>query len=265
MSHAPAPGTDDSRSPAFRWQAFALHLALSLVACGALALLVRHWYPGYLFTIDGGWQTLRITLVAGLLIGPPLTLLVANPRKARHLLRLDFSLIALAQTLVLAGGAWVAWEQRPYAVIWVDGTFYSRPASAFHDAPAAREKIAQITDQRPAWITIDLPADPYARDAYIRKAMQQNSSVEFQPELYRKFSASSSPVVAAARKLAARRLPQHTVAALAATGIAPEQLNEGRYLLVPAKSRYGRCTLIINSDNTVMHTIFTSTTGGSNK
>lgn len=238
-----------SRSPLFRWQAFAVHLGLTLVVLGALALLTLHWFPGYLFELDGGLQALQVTVGVGLVLGPLLTLLVASPTKARHLLRLDFSLIALAQALALGWGTWMAWDNRPCAVIWVDGTLYSRPCSAFADEPAAREKIAQLTADRPAWIAIDLPTDPFARDRYIKEAMARNSSVEFEPGLYTAFSPASPAVRAASRKLAEKGLIPGDREQLLAGGTTMEALLAGERLLLPAKSRYGRYFLVMDAQS----------------
>lgn len=237
------------RSPLFRWQAFAVHLGLTLVVLGVLVLVLLRWFPGYLFELDGGLQALQVIVGVGLVIGPLLTLLVASPTKARHLLRLDFSLIALAQALALGWGTWMAWEHRPLAVIWVDGTLYSRPASAFANEPAAREKIAQLTADRPAWIAIDLPADPFARERHLRVAMARNSSVEFEPGLYTAFSPASPAVRAASRKLAEKGLNAEDRQRLLAGGTTMEALLAGDRLLLPAKSRYGRYFLVMDAQS----------------
>lgn len=238
-----------TRSPLFRWQAFAIHLGLTLVVLGTLALLLLRWFPGYLFELDGGLQALQVIVGVGLVIGPLLTLLVASPTKARHLLRLDFSLIALAQVLALGWGTWMAWEHRPWAVIWVDGTLYSRPASAFTNEPAAREKISQLTADRPAWIAIDLPTDPFARDRYIKEALARNSSVEFEPGLYTAFAPASPAVRAASRKLAEKGLSVEVREQLLAGGTTVEALLAGERLLLPAKSRYGNYFLVMDAQS----------------
>ncbi|MFZ5722378.1 MAG: hypothetical protein ACOY33_01835 [Pseudomonadota bacterium] len=246
MSSAPGPVSE--RPPGFRHLSVLIHLGLTLIVLGLLALVILDWFPGYLFVADGGWQALFLLSGTALVLGPMLTWLVANPAKPRHLLWLDLSLIAGLQLLALAAGAWLIREQRPCAVFWVDGTLYSRPWSAFADEPAARQRIAQLTEQQPAWIAIDMPADPFAREPLIRNALRNRSSVEFNASLYIPFSTTLPQVRAAARKLAGKPLPPDLAAGLAAAGIAPETLREGRLLLLPARSRYGNGHLVLEPE-----------------
>ncbi|MEL7399989.1 MAG: hypothetical protein AAFN68_05375, partial [Pseudomonadota bacterium] len=86
-----------------RFQAFIIHLGLSLVIFAVLLLLImQFWYPGFLFTTSGGWDAVRLIIGVDLILGPLLTLLVFNPNKAS--LKKDLSVIALVQTLALAWG-----------------------------------------------------------------------------------------------------------------------------------------------------------------
>lgn len=183
-SSAPAP-EETGRSPRFRWRAFGVHLAISLVILAALLyVLFAYWFPGYLFDTDGGWQALRIIAGIDIVLGPLLTLVVSHPGKPRAMLRKDYTVIGIVQVLALVAGTWIAWDSRPYAVIWYDDAFHSLPYGAFADEPAAHEWIA-ARGQAPLMLSAELPTDPFLRSEYLEAALKRKSSAMFDARLYR--------------------------------------------------------------------------------
>ena len=65
-----------------RIKAFLIHLGISAVIFFILLyLIIFHWYPGFLFTADGGWQGVRIIAAVDLVLGPLLTLVVYKAGK----------------------------------------------------------------------------------------------------------------------------------------------------------------------------------------
>lgn len=182
-------GTADTRTatrPAsFRWKAFAIHLALSLVVLGVLLyLLFVHWFPGYLFDTDGGWQALRVIAGVDIVLGPMLTLIAANPSKSTRELRQDFSLIALVQVCALSAGTWLAWDNRPWAMLWYDGMVYSMPWSAMRDEPQAVARIRELSPLSPHWVTVNLPLDPQQRGIALARARDRGTDPLFDPSFY---------------------------------------------------------------------------------
>lgn len=182
-------GTADTRTatrPAsFRWKAFAIHLALSLVVLGFLLyLLFVHWFPGYLFDTDGGWQALRVIAGVDIVLGPLLTLIAANPAKSTRELRQDFSLIALVQVCALSAGTWLAWDNRPWAMLWYDGMVYAMPWSAMRDEPRAVARIEELSPESPHWVTVNLPFDPQARGDALARARASGTDPLFDPSFY---------------------------------------------------------------------------------
>ncbi len=60
-----------------RYQAFGLHLGISFLIFMILAsIIIFFWYPGFLFSTDGGWQGIRLIAGVDLVIGPFLTLMI---------------------------------------------------------------------------------------------------------------------------------------------------------------------------------------------
>ena len=98
----------------FRLTAFGLHLAGSAsVLTLILGALYLGWYrwPGWYLT--GVVHVLGILILVDLVIGPALTLIIANPLKARRALVRDVAVIATAQMVALVYGASTLWHGRP--------------------------------------------------------------------------------------------------------------------------------------------------------
>lgn len=98
----------------FRLRAFALHLGASAsVLTLVLACLYLGWYrwPGWY--LSGAMSVLAVLCLVDLALGPCLTLVVANPHKARNTLKRDIVIIAVVQVVALIYGATTLWTGRP--------------------------------------------------------------------------------------------------------------------------------------------------------
>ena len=104
--------------------AFLIHLGLSSLAVGVLAvLMIQLWYPPPFFMFDGGWQVLRIVLLVDVVVGPLLTLVVFNRSKPE--LKRDLTIIGAVQIAAFAYGAWVMHAYRPAYIVFAERAFYS--------------------------------------------------------------------------------------------------------------------------------------------
>ena len=107
-----------------RWQAFAIHFALSaLVFAILVALMVVWWFPGELFLLDGGWQGLKLVAIVDLVLGPALTLVLWNPKKPS--LVFDICVVAAFQIAALAYGFVTTYDQLTVAMVFTESTFVS--------------------------------------------------------------------------------------------------------------------------------------------
>jgi hypothetical protein len=166
--------TDAGARPPFPWgQKFAatgLHLLLSVVAVGALLLLVtRLWYPEFLFRTDGGWQGLRIVILVDLVLGPLLTFVVY--RRGKKGLLTDLVLIGLMQAAALLGGAWVVHAERPLALVLHEGRVYSITADDYRDAGVPVPSLHGLAARPPDYLVAVPPESPVeqspVRTAYL--------------------------------------------------------------------------------------------------
>lgn len=105
-----------------RYQAFAVHMAISLVIFFILLVCItQYWYPGILFDTGNGWKAIGMIVGIDLVLGPLLTLIVFNHNKSS--LKLDLAIIALVQTAALAYGSWTIHQTRPVAIAFVNKSF----------------------------------------------------------------------------------------------------------------------------------------------
>jgi hypothetical protein len=145
-----------------RHRAFLIHLGISLTIFGVLShLVVNVWYPGFFFQTDGGWQGLRLLLGVDLVLGPILTLIVYRAGKPG--LRFDLTVIGIVQLTCLAAGVWIVHGERPLAIVYIDGSFYSVTAQSFKEVNAPIPNLDELPGRYPKWISVKLPTDPEAQ------------------------------------------------------------------------------------------------------
>lgn len=169
-----------------RWQAFAIHLGISLLIFGLLASLVLFaWYPDFFFTTDGGWQGIRIIGLVDLVLGPLLTLVVYRAGKPG--LKLDLTLIGIFQGICLTLGTYVVYSERPLALVYSDGQFNSLTADEFQAIEIDPSILQEFPGRTPQWLMVALPEDPVVQSAVRRDAMQSKTSTALLVDYYQPF------------------------------------------------------------------------------
>ena len=144
-----------------RWQAFASHLALSLlIFLALLSLIVFVWFPGDLIHA-GGWNGIKIVAGIDLALGPLLTLIVFNPKKKS--LPFDLAVIGTIQFLALGYGVWIINNERPHTVVLsheglhiisradsiepLGSRLFSPPHARFMDVPPSLDTAQDIASK----------------------------------------------------------------------------------------------------------------------
>ncbi len=161
----------------FRLTAFGLHLlgsacALSLVL-GGLYLGWYHWPGWYLTAVT---QILIIVGLVDLGLGPTLTLIIANPKKPRHVLARDIAIIAAVQLAALIYGATTLWHGRPLYY-----TFSANRLETVQASDLENEEIALARQQNPSfaphwyslprWVWAPLPQDSDKAAAIVKSTV----------------------------------------------------------------------------------------------
>jgi hypothetical protein len=147
----------------FRLSAFGLHLLGSATALTlVLGSLYLGWYrwPGWY--LSSALHVIGILVLVDVVIGPTLTLVVANPTKSRRSLTRDIGTIVAVQLVALAYGALTLWGGRPLYYTYSGDRLEMVQASdieADEVARAQRENpaLAPHWYSVPRWIWAPLP------------------------------------------------------------------------------------------------------------
>ncbi|MCI5106056.1 MAG: hypothetical protein MRY76_05035 [Pseudomonadales bacterium] len=167
-----------------RWQAFALHFGISvLVFLLLLAIILVFWYPGILFSIDGGWTGLRIVIAVDLVLGPLLTLIVFKPGKPG--LKFDLTCIGLFQAVCLSAGMWIVWNERPVALVLAYDTLYSLAAGDFENYGKDPALLDAFPGSFPKLLYTELPENDISADIVSIRSQFIGDPLFMQTERYR--------------------------------------------------------------------------------
>lgn len=182
-----------------RWKATAIHFSLSLIVfLLLLAVILLVWYPGILFSVDGGWTGLRILIGVDLVLGPLLTLIVF--RSGKPGLKFDLSCIALAQTVCLAIGMWIVYNERPIALVMAYDTFYSLAAQEFDEYGKDASILENFPGSKPMLLYTELPENEVGADIANVRSQFIGDPLYIQTDKYRAISQSNLPTEAIFRR-----------------------------------------------------------------
>ncbi len=129
------------------------------------------WYPEFFYSIDGGWEGMRIIIGVDLVLGPVLTLMVFRAGKPG--LKFDLTIIGLFQGICLLAGVYIVYIERPLYFVYYEEHFYSTNAGTFERfklrAPDVESRFADV----PAKVFALLP-DNAIEEADVRKLLYQD-------------------------------------------------------------------------------------------
>lgn len=172
-----------------RWRAFALHLLLSVLVIGVIALgLFYIWYPPHLLGFAKAGELFALIAGVDVVAGPLLTLIVYKAGKKS--LKFDLTVIGLLQALFLAYGVHTAWVSRPVFIVGAIDRFQVVFANEI-----AAEELAEARPpyDRLPWFGADLvgaslPDDPEQRSRAL-DLMLAGRDIDKRPSVYSPFEA----------------------------------------------------------------------------
>jgi hypothetical protein len=175
----------------FRLTAFGLHLSGSATALTlVLGALWLGWYrwPGWY--LASALRVVGIVVMLDLVLGPTLTLIVANPAKLRTELARDIAVIVAVQLIALAYGGMTLWRGRPlYYTFSVDRLELVQASDLKPGdiAIARRENpaLAPFWYSRPRWIWAPLPENPEEAQKIAAGAVLGGTDVIQMPRYFR--------------------------------------------------------------------------------
>jgi hypothetical protein len=175
----------------FRLKAFSLHLLSSTVVLTLmLGCLYFGWYrwPGWYLT-----DVTRVVLVmvcVDVVLGPTLTLIIANQKKSRRELTRDIGIIVAVQLCALGYGSVSLWNGRPLYYAFSENVLQLVQA---YDIDANEAKLGRQQNPAlaphwyslPRWIWAPLPQDPGERDKILKAAISGGDDVISMPRYFK--------------------------------------------------------------------------------
>ncbi len=178
--------------PQNRYQAFGIHLLISAIIFIVLAaIIIFIWYPGFLFWADGGWQGIRLIAGVDFIIGPVLTLMVYKLGKPS--LKFDLTVIGIIQIACLIVGCWLVYQERPLAMIYANGGFYTMSENSFEFHDYDSQEALKHDSKVPAWIFVELPKEKEARSKILIEQLR-DGPIHSRIDLYHPYKDNLSEV-----------------------------------------------------------------------
>jgi hypothetical protein len=197
--------TPGDRSMKFRLKAFGTHLLASLAAMTLIVgTLYLGWYrwPGWY--LADALQVVFVMASVDLVVGPLLTLVIANPGKGRRELTRDVAMIVGVQLIALAYGSWSLWDGRPLYYAFSESVLQQVQAYDLETgAPDATQQapLAPHWYSTPRWIWAPLPSDPAERDKIVTGAVTGGDDVISMPRYFKPWDAGLPALRAQLKKV----------------------------------------------------------------
>lgn len=192
-------------------KAAAIHLSISVLVVGVLALLVfKVWYPTPLASATGVFAIFAMVFVVDLLIGPLLTLVVY--KKNKKSLVFDLAVIAVIQIAALSFGIYSLSQARP---VWL--TFYNNRFELvrLNDIEESYLEKASTEYNRfsligPKWVAAK-PTGTFKEIEDLKFGNKLGAKIAHQPALYYPIEQAYPEIAAKAYKLSALEAANNTV------------------------------------------------------
>ena len=167
-------------------KATAVHLSMSVAVFIYLAYQIYYnWYPEPYFSVDGGWQGIRLVGAVDLVLGPLITFLIFDLGKSRRAILFDLITIAVIQLSALSYGVYSTYTQRPVAVVVIDQFVYSAIMEQYAGTLTSTSELQRYSDEKPPIIYSDFPLDREGIDE-VQRIMIEDKVLEIaQIHLYR--------------------------------------------------------------------------------
>lgn len=167
----------------YRVRAFLIHFGISFAIFLALAyVLLFIWFPDFFYESDGGWEGMRIVIGVDLVMGPLLTFAVYKPGKPG--LKFDLTVIGLVQAACLAVGMYIIYVERPLALVYAEGRFYSMSADDYTDVGIEPPDLSHIPGQAPKRVLVEVPADVFEQSTFRTRLLKAGIPVRAAVDSY---------------------------------------------------------------------------------
>lgn len=184
-------------------RAAAIHLSVSLLIVGTLALLVfKVWYPTPLAAATGVLAIFAMVFVVDLIIGPLLTLIVY--KKNKKSLVFDLTVIAIIQIAALSFGVYSLSQARPVWLTFYDNRFELVRLNDIESVylENASKEYTEMSLTGPKWVAAK-PIGTYQEIEDLKFGNKLGAKIAHQPALYYPIEQAYSEIAAKAYQLSA--------------------------------------------------------------
>ncbi|MEE8365777.1 MAG: hypothetical protein V3R76_08320 [Gammaproteobacteria bacterium] len=172
-----------------KFKATGIHLSMSLVVFFILAYQIFFvWYPQPYFSVDGGWQGIRIVAAVDLVLGPLITFLIFDLTKSRKEIIFDLFVIVTVQIGALIYGVVTTYEQRPVAIILIDDFVISALERDYGSQLESLEDLNRYSSETPPIIYANIPYDRDVIEEITRIKTELGITEHVQIQLYQPLS-----------------------------------------------------------------------------
>lgn len=158
----------------FRLKCFGYHLLISLLIAVLTLFIVFHlWYPSPLDEALGVADIFLLLLCIDVIIGPLLTLVVAQHGKKS--LKMDLAVIGILQMLALSYGLYIVAQGRPAWLVYNNNRFEIVQAYEAVPSPDSANNELPLSFTGPIWGAViePLPASVKRSEAFYQQAFLQ--------------------------------------------------------------------------------------------
>lgn len=167
-------------------KATGIHLCMSLVVFIYLVYQIYfNWYPQPYFSVDGGWQGIRLIGAVDLVLGPFITFLIFDSRKTLRAIVFDLVVIAVIQIGALTYGIYLTYTQRPVAIVIIDEFVLGATMEQYGGKLDSTDRLKQYSDEKPPIIFAELPFEKEALGEIHRIKIEEGVLEHAQLQLYR--------------------------------------------------------------------------------
>jgi hypothetical protein len=233
-------------------KASGIHLSLSLVIFFVLAYQIYYvWYPVPYFSVDGGWQGIRLIAAVDLVLGPLITFLIFDLRKSRRAIIFDLVVIAVVQISALIYGINTTYQQRPVSIVLIDQFMVGTVQSSYGSQLESLDDLKQFSSETPPIIYANMLQTREALDEVMRIKIEDDVPESAQIHLYQ-------PPAMLQKGLQERQPGYFGLLEKLGVKVKWEQWLETNHkqqedvLIAPFNGRYGLIWLIFDADATYL-------------
>ena len=227
-------------------KATGIHLSLSVLVFIYLTYqIVFVWYPEPYFSVDGGWQGLRLVGAVDLVLGPLITFMIFDLSKSRRAILFDLTVIAIIQFGALFYGVYMTYYQRPVAIVLIDEFVVPAIEEHYGGNYSTLGHLIEFSDEKPPIIFSDLPLDAEILAESHRIKLEDKVLEHAQTHLYKPKSEFKSGLISRQNQFLVR-MDDYDERQYFDDWLDQSQKTADQVLVAPFSGRYGRAWLVFD-------------------